>query len=150
MVGLDFKIGNEYNNYLYKIFSSIDLSKYLWEIVTDDIICNENKNEGLFSSRYIDGKNFMNEISKSNYYLIFANLKAFPINAKPKRIENFNDFWESDCQMILLCVDSEFINFYCKDKVLLESVYRNCKKNGFKSIEFVTFEDASHRSMIAF
>ncbi len=137
---------------MFKIFSSVNVLNYEWEIITDDIFYpkDSKRNDDFFSSNIVDGQSFLNSIMKDNYHMIFVDLKAFPINSCHRQIKYFKDFLESDCQIILLCIDSIFIEFYCKDKDILNTVYNNCKKFKFESVEYLTDEEASKRSMIAF
>ena len=150
MVGLDFKIKNEYGDYLCKILHSVNVFKYNWEIFSDDIICDGKDGSGLFNAYVIEGNDFFSKISKNKYYLIFADLKALPTNGTRKNITSFSDFWESDYEIVLLCSDSEFIEFYCKDEDIIEVVIKNCKKNNFDSLKILSIEDARNRSMVAF
>jgi hypothetical protein len=151
MIGLSFKVKNEYNNFLYKIFNSIDVQNYLWTIVSDDVIFPEKDyNDGLFASEMLNGKEFLSAIAKDTYYMIFIDLKAFPADSKQTEIQSFKDFIDSDCQMILLCVDSEFIEFYCKNRSILKTVYDNCLKYEFEEVEWISEITAQSRSMIAF
>jgi hypothetical protein len=152
MIGIRFKIKNEYNTFLSQIFHSVEVQRYEWEIVTDDVICSSkpNLNEGLFGSEIVNGQTFLNSIIIENYYMIFVDLKAYPQGSVHTNIEVFGDFYASDCQIILLCVDSEFIEFYCKDKSILDIVHNNCLKFGFEDVELIPLEKASNSSMIAF
>lgn len=51
--------------------------------------------------------------------------------------------------MVILCTDSTFIEFYCKEKEILDKVYNNCIDNGFEKVEYKSAEDVSERSLIA-
>lgn len=149
MIGLKFKIKNEYGSFLNKILNSINVLEYDWEIITDDTICPDDTR--LFNDNvYLNGEDFLNCIMKDCYYMIFVDLKAFPLNGVHVEIETLNDFLESDCQLILLCTDSEFIEIYCKNKETLDIIYNNCKDFKFTSVEYLSQEDASNNNMIAF
>lgn len=152
MLGLTFKIENKYNNFLYKIFDSVDVLNYRWEIIHDEILYKEDEGikQGLFASDVLTGQDFLNTIKKKSYYMIFVDLKAFAVDSAYVEINTFQDFLESDCQIILLCVDSEFIDFYCKEKSILDIVYNNCVKYGFRSVEYLSLEEAHKRGVIAF
>ena len=152
MIGLDIRVENEYNNYLYKIFNGINLSNYVWQIITEDILYRENGElkESLFKSNVLSGEEFFKYIFKDSYYLIFADIKAYPVGNEPnKRIENINDFLKSGCEFIFLCTDSKFLEFYSKDKEVLDKVYKNCIDNKFEEVKYMSIEDVSERSMIA-
>lgn len=149
MVGLDIRVKNEYSNYLYKIFDGINLLNYKWKINTDDFLYLENENisQDFFKASILSGREFFKSISRDSYYMIFADIKAYPIDNDCNEVKNFKDFLESNCKLILLCSDSTFIEFYSKDKDILEKVYCNCINYSFEDVKYVTFEDALGRNL---
>lgn len=151
MIGLDIKVKNGYNNYLYKIFDGIDLLNYSWEIITDDIIYTENEDlkQGLFGTDVLNGEKFFKCISRDSYYMIFVDIKAYPVSSERIEIKTFEDFSKSNCKMVLLCVDSEYIKFYCKDITVLDKVYNNCTGKDFEKVQYLSIEDASGKEFIA-
>lgn len=151
MVGLDIRVKNEHNQYLYKIFKGIDFSNFAWNIIADDFLYLEDGNiqQNFFMSNVLTGEEFLENISKDSYYMIFADIKAYPIGNACSEIKTFKDFIESNCELILLCTDSTFIEFYSKDKCILEKVYDNCIKNNFEYVQYVSIEDALKRNIIA-
>ena len=149
MFGLKFQIPNEYGNYINQIFHALDFNEYKWNIRTDDII-NDQEMNGIFTKRYMDGETFSSSINEKNYYMIFVDIKAFGIDGCYRDIETFNDFVESDCQIILLCTDSTFISFYCKKKEIMELVHNSCLANSFKNLEILSKDKLYKESMIAF
>ena len=44
MIGISFKIKNEYDNIFYQIFKSINFENYRWDIVQDEIYDSVGKN----------------------------------------------------------------------------------------------------------
>lgn len=152
IIGLNIKVKNEYNNYLYKLFSSIDLLNYKWYVITDDCLYSENGEikQKIFNKDIVIGQDFFKYISLKDYYMIFLDLKAYPLSGKYSEIRVFEDFLESECEIILLCIDSTFIEFYSKDKSILDKVYKNCGKFNLESVEYISVENARGRSMIAF
>lgn len=152
MFGLEFQVKNEKNNFLYKILRNVNVLTYEWEIITDDTIDYENLNidQGLLCSNVVDGESFFKSIIKEKYYMIFVDVKAFPKNSTHEKIVTVKEFLESDCQMILLCVDSEFIEFYCKEKLIYDTVYHNCIEFSFENIEDISMENNCDRLVIAF
>ena len=143
MIGLETRVKNVPNNYLYQIFSGIDLTKYIWEINEDYIMCCDGDvhRETLFDKDGIDGEEFLKCISRDGYYMLFADIKAFLMDGTRMAIKTYEDFLESDCQMIILCTDVTFIDFYCKDAAILEKVYKNCIDNNFEEVKIVTPEN---------
>jgi len=151
MIGLDIKVKNEYSNYLYKIFNGIDLKKYIWEINADDFLYSDNGDikQNLFGSNVLKGEEFLNRISRESYYMIFTDIKAYPIGKERMEIKTLEDFSKSNCEVVLLCTDSIFIEFYSKEEQILEKVYKNCTRENFEKVEYLSIEDVLSRSFIA-
>lgn len=151
MIALDIQVKNEWNSYLLKIFKEIDLLNYDFEIISDDILYKENGDikQGLFGSDWLTGQEFFNYISKEQYYLIFTDIKAYPSNKEHTEINTFEDFLKSNCIIVFLCVDSSFIEVYCKDRYLLETIYNNCVGDDFEKVEFRSISDVSGRTLVA-
>ncbi len=152
MIGIDIKVPNQYGNYLHKIFSGINLLNYDWKINTDDFIYYENgeMKEGIFNEAdVLNGEEFFKCISKDSYYMIFTDIKAYPLGSNRIEIKTFEDFLSSSCKMVLLCTDSMFIEFYSKDREVLDKVYNNCIENDFEKVEYRSAEDVSGRNLIA-
>lgn len=63
--------------------------------------------------------------------------------------KTFKNFLGSSCVMVILCTDSAFIKFYCKEREILDKVYNNCINNGFEKVEYKSINDVSERSLIA-
>ena len=163
-----------------KIFRSVDLSRYYWEIVSDQVLyeVGENNEQGLFNSCVIEelerkgfsepnmskrahvgaydskvlinGKSIVNAIERDNYYFIFLDLKGYSSKESWGSIETYEDFVDSYCELIFMCTDSSFIEIYCKDELILQTIYNNCKKNNFDNIRYIQDFDAKGRSVIAF
>ena len=150
MTGLSFKVENKYDNYLNKIFDTIDVENYNWDIVTDDIFEGNNEKSGLFHTDKVTGKEFKKIIANENYYMIFVDLKAYPVDSIHSKVESYEDYINGNCQIILLCIDSVNIYFYCKNESVLKKVYNNCIINGFSSVEHVASDDAVKLGVIAF
>ena len=151
MIGLDIKVKNEYSNYLNKILTGIDLFNCVWEINADDFLYSENGElkEDFFGADVLNAVEFIKCISRDSYYMIFADIKAFPLESERIEIKTFKDFIRSNCVMVILCTDSAFIEFYCKDREILDKVYSNCISNGFEKVEYKSSDDVLERNLIA-
>jgi hypothetical protein len=150
MIGLDIMVKNSTDNYLYKIFSGIDLTKYIWEISSDEILYSENgvDYQKLFDKSLISGDEFIKCISKESYYMIFSDIKAYPVGSKLTNITTYEDYLKSDCEIILLCADVKFIDFYSKSNEILKKVYKNCINNKFEQVTTIT-ENNNSRTKIS-
>lgn len=87
------------------------------------------------------GEELKKIIESNKYYLIFANLKAYPKRANIKDVISYEEYLLSECQIVLLVIDSVYISVYCKDRESLEDLYDHIKKQGFESLEYITDEN---------
>lgn len=88
-----------------------------------------------------DGEDLKKIIDYNKYYLIFANLKAYPRGANIIDVMSYEEYIASECQIILLVIDSVYITVYCKDLEKLEDLYDHIKRKGYKSLEYITDEN---------
>ncbi|QSX06704.1 DUF2691 family protein [Sedimentibacter sp. zth1] len=151
MICLDIKVKNGYSNYLNKIFNGIDLFNYVWEINADDFLYSENdKMKGnFFGADVLNAEEFIKCISRESYYMIFSDIKAYPLDKERVEINTLKDFLESSCEIVFLCTDSIYIEFYSKSRKILDKVYNNCKGSNFEKVEFKSVDDVLGRSFIA-
>lgn len=80
MRGLSFEIPNQYGRYFYDILEDININKYFWKSGDGEAYNIENNELGaaMFPHPYTyNGEDFYNQISAKDYYVIFADLKAF-------------------------------------------------------------------------
>jgi hypothetical protein len=74
----------------------------------------------------LEGEELLNFIDTAeSQYIIFADLKAFPAGANVLEIDTYEDFVVSDCELILLIVDSTHTSIYCKDPKILSELWDN-------------------------
>ena len=124
MIGLDIKVKNVPSNYLNKILYDINLFNYDWEIIADDFIYYENGEltEYFFGADVLNSEEFIKCISRDIYYMVFADIKAYPLGNERIEINTFKDFLRSNCVMVIPCSDISFIEFYCKKKEILKII----------------------------
>lgn len=147
MFGLDIELPYSYGNYLLEILNGIDIENLFWDICHEEILCN-NK-EYLFQNKYMDGESFKKIIGAEKYFIIFIDLKAYKTASKNyKNIEKFEDFIKSDCEIVILCTDSIYLEVYCKDAYMLKKIIDNCIVNKYKYSR-VPFNLLKNRSLVA-
>lgn len=143
--GVSFEIPNKYGTFLADILKPIELSTYNWLNQNEEayIIKDGHLDEELFPGieEVIDGNLFENRIKNNQYYVIFADLKAFPKGEKVNNIKTYEEFSNSRCELVLLVVDSGYITIYCKDKEKLNFLYRNAIESSFENVEYITDEN---------
>lgn len=134
MLGISFKIKNEWDTILNKIFYEMDFSEYVWKIVDDDVHGKEL--DMLFSKDEYSNDEFM-EVIREEHYPVALNLQMF---LKSKMIENvysYNEFLKSSCQLVLNIVDNIFVDIYVKNDDILKKIYDNAVNFGFMDVSYI-------------
>lgn len=135
MIGIRFKIPNEYNCFLKQILENINTQNGVWFIKTDDII----KSDGiyLFAKESYKDKEFKSIIGDNNYYLIFADVECY-FNHNFTDIYNYQDFLNSDCYLLIIIVDNVFVDIYAKSKDIINKLKENAMKYNFSDIKIIS------------
>lgn len=125
MIGIEFVYESSYELILKEIFNNIDFSKYEVSIKQKEVIY-EDEQEHL--EYEMQGKKFNKAISNNgNYYVNYINLQIFPNDYNKNNIITYNDFLNSNCLLILLISDNNFIEIYFKSNDLKEKILNNLK-----------------------
>lgn len=138
MKEIKFKIKNEYNKFLYKILNGIDSKEFVWVIFEDEVY---NKvGSDLFQDEIYSDDSFKKIIKDQDYYTVFLKLQMYSIGSKIEKINNYNDFLNSNCQLILFIVDNVFVDIYVKDNNIVEIIKRNLSLNSFENVDIISNE----------
>lgn len=145
MRGISFHIPTKYSRYLWEIFKFINFTEYTWYIDQEEILYFNEKEEiadsDFFTSNILTGAEFKERISRNDYYVYLANIQAYPINAKKEDILTYDDFKKSECEIILLCADSKYVDLYSKSEEYIRNVYDMCIQNKFENAKYITDEN---------
>lgn len=153
MRGITFEIPNRYGKQLLDILKDIDLSRWDWQIGGGEsyIVENDSLTKELFGTMTsLTGKELVKRISENDYYLIFVDLKAFPNLDSGLKVETYDNFLKSDCQFVLLVVDSSYVTIYSKDDALIHTLHDQAIAAKYKNIEYSTDENDDRIRLIAF
>jgi len=149
MIGIKFRIENEYNTVLEEILRDVDSIKYKWCIFDDEVYISSG--ESLFDNDEYSNQDFKKIISENNYYPVFATVQLYLENGKIVEIENYSQFTNSDCQLILMITDNEFVEVYAKEKIVLETIHQNVLNHSFTDIKLINEpKDISNRFFASF
>ncbi|MFS0862116.1 DUF2691 family protein [Fredinandcohnia sp. 179-A 10B2 NHS] len=140
--GISFLIPNEWGNYLHKICNGIDITNYSWRIGDGEIIEDTDDHSDLFKgyNREISGTELKSLIESKNYYTIFADLQAYP-TGNISSIETYEEFIQSECEIIIIIIDSIYTAIYCKNAIIRKTLYQNALEAGFTNIEYISDEN---------
>ena len=122
------------------MLSPIDIASYSWFVGGEESyrVKNSALDQPLFpEATEMDGETFSDSIHQDEQYLIFVNVKAF--SKEPvKDIETYEAFRDSHCDLALLIVDSTFVDMYCKDQQMIESLYTHALSRSFEDVAYLT------------
>lgn len=142
--GIFVDIPNEYDNLLWKVLKPIDITSFDWRVENEEsyFILPDGLGPELFSedNKVMSGLEFKKLIKDNIYYLIFADLKAYPKGEVLEEIETYEEFKESKCEVVVLVADGDYIHIYAKGQKAIELMYENAMNQGFY-VEYVTDEN---------
>lgn len=143
--GINFKIPNDHGNILGDILKPFNTEAFSWYIGCGEsyFIQNDTLGEALFHEEVygMDGRVLKELLENNEYYIIFANFKAFPQKKDVIDVQTYEEFLNSDCLLVLLVVDCEYATVYCKDQSKLEGLYHNAIRNGYEDVQYITNEN---------
>ncbi|MFC0186739.1 DUF2691 family protein [Fictibacillus aquaticus] len=143
--GISFNIPNQYGSLLADILKPIDITKFNWHNTNEEahIVIKRQLDKELFpeTTNIMDGSALQNRITNNKYYVIFADLKAFPQGVRVHNIDTYKEFLDSECQLVLLIVDCVYTTIYCKNQEKLRLLYLNAQDNQFEDIQYITDEN---------
>lgn len=134
--GIKFFIPNEYSSYLSKILEGVDLNSYTWRLIEDDVLVSSDNY--LFPSDTLTGQELNNCMAQPSYLVLFLYLQAFPLSSTFDEILTYDDFNRSACELVIFVVDAVFVEVYCKNRNLVETIKQNALLNQFEGIEYIT------------
>jgi len=142
MISVRFKIKNEYDNPLKKIFKNININNYFWKIEYTEVYeCNNGKlGKNIFAQEIMTGEEFEADTNTEKYYMIFLTAIAFENSKDVVEINNYADFVKSNAKIAFVCADTEYIDICSKDELILKQIINNCEDNGFMDVEIIDEE----------
>lgn len=153
MRGLSFEIPNKYGQYLFDILNAFDFKQYVWKTGGEEAYYIENHKLGtpLFPKPHVyTGEAIYKRISKRDYYVIFADLKAFPDPLHVKEITTYEEFLNSRCEFVLLLVDCSYVTIYAKNPEVINAVYAKAIASEYENVAYITDENDSNTTLVAF
>ncbi|WP_377865172.1 DUF2691 family protein [Bacillus sp. R86525] len=142
--GITVDIPNEYDNLLWKVLKPIDISSFDWWVGSEEsyLVARGGLDEALFPEEpsIVEGSDLKRLFKDNIYYVIFADLKAYPKGEEVVDIETYEEFKESKCELVLLVADCTYVTVYAKDQEAIELMYENAIDQGFY-VEYVTDEN---------
>lgn len=153
MRGISFEIQNKYGKQLADVLKEINISRWHWRIGGGEAYVIENGTLGksLFDPiTTLTGDELSKRISENEYYVIFTDLKAFKNVESVIEIDTYEAFLDSDCQFVLLLVDSSYVTIYSKDTTIISSLYNQALAANYENVEYITDENDERITLIAY
>lgn len=148
--GIFVDIPNENDNLLWKVLKPIDITSFDWRVENEEsyFILPDGLGTELFSedNKVMSGLELKKLIKDNIYYLIFADLKAYPKGEEVVDIETYEEFKEGKCKVVVLVADGDYIQVYAKNQEEIEMMYENAIDQGFY-VEYVTDENDGRTRM---
>ncbi|MEG7874804.1 DUF2691 family protein [Bacillus cereus group sp. Sample62] len=142
--GIIVDIPNEYDNLLWKVLKPIDITSFDWRVGSEEsyLVARGGLDEALFPKEpsIVEGSDLKRLFKDKIYYVIFADLKAYPKGEEVVDIETYEEFKESKCELVLLVAGCTYVTVYAKDQKAIELMYENALNQGFY-VEYVTDEN---------
>ncbi|PGK52272.1 hypothetical protein CN918_31265 [Priestia megaterium] len=142
--GLTLRCPNEYGRHLGKILEPLGIEKYQWQFVGGEAygIVNDELSDDLFPNEnsWIVGEEFRALINQESYYPIFAHLQAWP-NKELNQIQTYEDFLSSNCKMVILVADTEFVTIYIKSDRQVHALHEHAIKQGYQDVTLLNDEN---------
>lgn len=133
MIGIEFKIPNVWGTVLNDILDRIKLEDLIFKLGYEEVFLSNN--EFLFKEDIYTGLEFSKLIKNKKYYPVFLNLKLYDKNTNyDDDIKNYDDFLNSNCKLILMIIDCEYVTIYSKDIKYLNIIKENAIKYNFSNI----------------
>jgi len=136
MLGISFKIPNEYDTILYKILENIDLDKQSICKIKEGEVLNEN-GACFFKDEIYKWIDFETMIKSNKHYPIFLNLQIYCNSNFSQDINNYSEFLDSKCQLILFITDNEYVEVYTKKQNHLNLINKNVTKYHFEDVKYI-------------
>lgn len=140
MIGIKFEIDNDYNSFLSKILLSINTKNYKWYMPLGEVI---DQDENLFFSKSFYEDDYFRKKIRKRYYIIHLICHGF-MDANVTEINNYDDYINSSCNIVISIIDSTIVNIYSKDAKLLKRIEKNAKENKFTNIKYI-YKDNDHQ-----
>jgi len=136
--GVSFQIPQETSNMLWQILKCVDTEKYHWyNIKSQNEVWDSSHTNGFFALDYYAGKHF-SELICLNHYILFIKLQAYIEKNEFYDIHSYEEFIQSNCQILILVYDCEYVEIYTKDLDITNALYRNAFNQGFTEVEYIT------------
>lgn len=97
---------------------------------------NEN-GDCFFNNEIYKWIDFEAMIKSKMHYPIFLNLQIYYNSNFLQNINNYSEFLDSECQLILFIIDNEYVEVYTKNQNHLNLINKNVIKYNFEDVKYI-------------
>lgn len=145
--GVSFQISQMAAPTLWEIFKGSDVGHCYWYVVQNQTeVWDASSEDGFFAEELYVGDEFLNLI-KNKHYIVFLKLQMYAEPCNFKNLHTYDDFFQSNCQLILLIYDCEYVEIYSKDNKISEEIIHTAVENGYKNVCYITDENDCRTKM---
>lgn len=146
IMGISFKTQQNIN-VLPIILNGINVENYFWyNIDSQNEVWDSPQGELFFSKENYNGKDFAEHI-KMNHFIVFLKLLAFNKNRRFFNIQTYEEFQNSDCQLLILIYDCQQVEVYAKSQKEIQTIYQNAINNKYIDVTYITNENNKRTQM---
>lgn len=145
--GVFFKLKDTSKTVLLDILSCIDVENYCWyNIESETQVWDKTYKNNLLASNYYNGATLLKQINLE-HFAMFVKFQAYFKDGVFADIDIYDDFKNSDCQIMFLIHDCNFVEIYAKDKEVIDKFYNRALKLYCEKVEYITDENDSRTRM---
>lgn len=146
-IGVSFEIQQGVSDILFQILSCINVKSFNWyNISSQDEVWDDFQSNAFFEKDFYDGETFLKHI-KMKHYIISLKLQGYKDSSKFFDIHTYEEFLDSDCKIIVLIYDCEYVEIFSKDITITQSIYKNALLANFKNVKIIT-EENNYRTIL--
>ncbi len=127
--GVSFE-GGGLENFIRSFDEVFDVSAYEWYI--DDIELNYLS----FRAGEYTGAELRDSLEELSA-LSFVRIRRYRAGSSVRRIDEYNDYADSDCDALILFYDGGFYEVYAKSERLIHELYAFCISRGFERTAYI-------------
>ncbi len=134
--GISFISENSYS--IFPIITrSIKIKDYDWYVIENGVYDGKTHDSALKVAKY-NGASLKNCLESDEIFVLYANIQAYPLQHAYKIINSYDDYFNSDCEIVILIYDSLYIEIYSKDIEIIKCIEYYIHNNGFNEISYIT------------
>lgn len=138
--GIAFRCPRIGDTLLQEILDGINIFKYNWYSINEQneawTYANDYEEEFLEKVRY-EGE-CLQKIIQKKHYIVFLKMEAYSEVTNIYNVHSYEQFQNSNCKMIILIYDCEYVEIYAKEQGDINILYENAKDKEFVEIEYIT------------